>query len=90
MAVDGVDIGTFDELKRIIAKHPGKTLHLKVFRDNRYVDVEVAAEETVERREFDIVDRVGAIGIQPSAPAAVVGIPDPGSPAFRAGSGPST
>jgi regulator of sigma E protease len=85
MAVDGVDIGTFDELKRIIAKHPGKTLHLKVFRDNRYVEVEVAAEETVERREFDIVDRVGAIGIQPSAPAAVAGIPDPGSPAFRAG-----
>jgi regulator of sigma E protease len=85
MAVDGVDVGTFDELKRIIAKHPGKTLHLKVFRDNRYVEVEVAAEETIERREFDIVDRVGTIGVQPSAPAAVVGIPDPGSPAFRAG-----
>jgi regulator of sigma E protease len=85
MAVNGVDIGTFDELKRSIAKHPGKALRFKVFRDNRYVEVEVVAEETVERREFDIVDRVGTIGIQPSAPAAVVGIPDPSSPAYRAG-----
>ncbi|MFC1641818.1 RIP metalloprotease RseP [Myxococcota bacterium] len=85
MAIDDVDIGTFDELKRIVARSPGKTLRLKVFRDNRYVEIEVTAEETVEHREFDIVDRVGTIGVQPSAPAAVVGIPNPDSSAFRAG-----
>jgi regulator of sigma E protease len=58
---------------------------LKVFRDNKHVEVEVVAEDTVERRELDILERVGTIGVQPSAPAAVIGVPNPDSPAYRAG-----
>jgi regulator of sigma E protease len=85
MSINGEKVGTFDELKRIIAKHPGETLRFKVFRDNKHIEVEVAAEETIERRELDIVERVGTIGIQPSAPAAVIGIPSSESPAYRAG-----
>ncbi|HEX3595526.1 MAG TPA: site-2 protease family protein, partial [Polyangiaceae bacterium] len=85
MSVNAEDVGTFDELKRIIARSPNKPLFFKVFRDNRYVDVEVVPEETVERRELDIVERVGTIGVQPSAPAAVIGVPNPESPAYRAG-----
>ena len=85
MAVNGEEVGTFDELKRIVAKNPGKPVRFKVFRDNKHLDVEVTAEETVERRELDIVERVGTVGIQPSAPAAVVGIADTDSPAYRAG-----
>jgi regulator of sigma E protease len=85
MAVNGEDIGTFDELKRIVSNNPGKPLRLKVFRNSKHVQVEIVAEETVERREFDIVRKVGTIGIQPSAPAGVIGIPDPDSPAYRAG-----
>jgi regulator of sigma E protease len=88
MSINGQDVGTFDEVKRIIASSPAKTLKLRVFRDNRHVDVEVTAEETVERRGVDVVDitqRVGTLGIQPSAPAAVIGVPNPDSPAYRAG-----
>ncbi len=85
MAVNGRDVGTFDELKRLISKSPGATLRLKVFRDNRHVEVEVPVEETIERRDFDIVERVGTIGIQPSAPAPVIGVSDRSSPAYRAG-----
>jgi regulator of sigma E protease len=85
MSVNGQEIGTFDELKRIVAKSPGQLIRFKVFRDNKHVDVEVVAEETIERRELDIIERVGTVGIQPSAPAAVIGIPDPDSPAYRAG-----
>lgn len=85
MSVNGEEIGTFDELKRIIAKSPGRTLFLKVFRGNRYVDVEIVPEEMIERRELDIIERVGTIGVQPSAPAAVIGVPNPESPAYRAG-----
>jgi regulator of sigma E protease len=85
MSVNGEEIGTFDELKRIIAKSPRRTLLLKVFRGNRYVDVEIVPEETIERRELDIIERVGTIGVQPSAPAAVIGVPNPESPAYRAG-----
>jgi regulator of sigma E protease len=85
MSVNGQEIGTFDELKRIVAKSPGQNIRFKVFRDNKHVDVDVVAEETIERRELDIIERVGTVGIQPSAPAAVIGIPDADSPAYRAG-----
>ncbi len=85
MAVNGQDVGTFDELKRIVSKNPSKPVRFKVFRDNKEVEVEVTAEETVERRELDIVERVGTVGIQPSAPAAVIGIANTDSPAYRAG-----
>ena len=85
MSVNGDEVATFDEVKRIITKSPGKLLHFKVFRDNRYFDVEVTSEDSVERRELDITERVGGVGIQPSAPAAVIGVPNPESPAYRAG-----
>jgi regulator of sigma E protease len=92
MAIDGQEVATFEEVKRIISSSPAKTLKLTVFRDNRHVDVEVTTEETVEhreldakRRELDITQRLGTIGIQPSAPAAVIGVPNPESPAYRAG-----
>src|SRR5690606_5019872 len=51
MAINGEEIGTFDEVKRIVSKNPGSPLRFRVFRDNRHIDVEVIAEETVERRE---------------------------------------
>jgi regulator of sigma E protease len=42
--------------------------------------------EIVERKlELDMVERAGSIGVQPSAPAAVIGVPDSESPAYRAG-----
>ncbi len=85
MAINGEEIGTFDELKRIISKSPGQTLRLKVFRDNRHTEVEITVEDTVERKELDIVERVGSIGVEASAPAAVIGVPDAESPAYRAG-----
>src|SRR3954468_1180006 len=85
MSVNGEEVATFDEVERIIAKSPGELLHFKVFRDNRHVDVEVTSEEKVERRELDITDRVGSVGIATSAPAAVIGVPNAESPAYRAG-----
>jgi regulator of sigma E protease len=85
MSINGEDVGTFDEVKRIVARSPGQTLVFRVFRKNHYVDVDVLPEETIEKRELDIIERVGTIGIQPSAPAAVIGVPSPESPAYRAG-----
>jgi regulator of sigma E protease len=85
MSVNGEDVGTFDELKRVIARSPGQTLKLKVFRDKRHVDVDVTVEDTTELRYLDIVEHVGTIGIQPSPPAAAIGVPSPESPAYRAG-----
>jgi regulator of sigma E protease len=85
MSVNGEDIATFDDLKRAVSKNAGKTLKLVVFRDKRDVDVEVTVEDTTERRELDLIEHVGTIGIQPSAPAPVIGVSSPESPAYRAG-----
>jgi regulator of sigma E protease len=92
MSIDGQEVATFDEVKRIVSSNPAKTLKFTVFRDNRHLDVEVTTEETIERREIDvkrrdldISQRLGTVGIQPSAPAAVIGVANPDSPAYRAG-----
>ncbi|MGE5785595.1 MAG: RIP metalloprotease RseP, partial [Myxococcales bacterium] len=85
MSINDEDVGTFDEVKRIVARSPGQTLRFRVFRDNRHIEIEVVVADTKEKRELDITERVGTIGIQPSAPAAVIGISDPESPAYRAG-----
>lgn len=85
MSINGEDVGTFDEVKRIIARSSGQTLRFRVFRDLRHVEVEVTAADTLERRELDMVERTGTVGIQPSAPAACIGVANPDSPAYRAG-----
>jgi regulator of sigma E protease len=85
LAVDGEEIGTYTELSRFIQKNPGRELSLKVFRNATYVDVTVTPEEVIQPREFDLVERVGQLGIYPNLPRAVIGVPKPDSPAYRAG-----
>jgi regulator of sigma E protease len=91
LSVNGEDIGTYGELARIVQKNPGRELSLHVFRNSTYVDVTVTPEETVdpdetmEQREFDMVERVGRLSIMPSLPRAVIGVPRPDSPAYSAG-----
>jgi regulator of sigma E protease len=85
MSINGEEIATFDDLKRVVGKSAGKTLKLVVFRDKRDVDVEVTVEDTTEHRDLDVVEHVGTIGVQPSAPAPVIGVSSPESPAYRAG-----
>ena len=48
MAVNGQDVGTFDELKRIVSKNPSKPVRFTVFRDNKQVEVEVTGPRTAE------------------------------------------
>jgi regulator of sigma E protease len=85
LEVDGERISTYAELHRIIAASPNKELKLKVFRDKEHIEVLVIPEEKVVRKPFEIVDKIGEIGIKPSRPAAVIGISQPDSPAYRAG-----
>ncbi len=102
MSVNGHDVGTFDEVKRIISRSPAKPVQFKVFRDNKHVEVEVVAEEVfgvegfevfgaegaqtnVQGRQLGIYERLGSVGIESSAPAAVIGVSDAESPAYRAG-----
>src|SRR6187401_3462775 len=93
MAVNGEEIGTFDELKRIVARNPAKPIVFKVFRDYKHIEVEIVAAESLansfisdaEQRPLDNPDeRIGTVGIQPSSPASVIGVVAD-SPAYRAG-----
>src|SRR3954453_9586620 len=93
MSVNGEEIGTFDELKRIVAKNPAKPINFKVFRDFHHGDVEIVASETLANAFFSDAEqspldnpeeRIGTVGIQPSAPAPVIGV-QADSQAYRAG-----
>jgi regulator of sigma E protease len=85
LAVDGSRISTFADLRRIVAASPNKELTLDVFRNNQQIEVVLIPREEVVHKPLDIEDRVGEIGIRPNKPAAVVGVPRPESPAYRAG-----
>lgn len=95
MSVNGRDVGTFDEVKRIISRNPAKPIQFKVFRDNKHVELEVLSEEVfgsegfettpMQQRQLGVFERLGSVGIESSAPAAVIGVPDAESPAYRAG-----
>jgi regulator of sigma E protease len=85
LSVDGEEIGTYAEFARIVRKSPGRELLLKVFRQANYVEIAVTPEEIIERRELEMVERVGKLGIYPSLPRAVIGVPRPDSAAYRAG-----
>jgi regulator of sigma E protease len=85
LSVDDEEIGTFAELSVAMAKSPGREVKLKVFRNLSYVDVEVTPEEVQVTSGFGEVERVGRLFVLPHAPAAVIGIARPDSPAQRGG-----
>ncbi len=85
LEVDGKRVSTFAEVQRVVTKSPGKELRLSVFRNNEQLEVALTPEERTEERAFGILDRVGVIGVGPSRPAAVIGLRNPESPAYRAG-----
>src|SRR5947207_386372 len=85
LVIDGEEIGTYAELARAIQKNPGRELSFKVFRNATYFDVAVTPEQVILPRELDLVERVGQLGIYPNLPRAVIGVPRPDSPAYRAG-----
>ncbi|MFO0676610.1 MAG: RIP metalloprotease RseP [Polyangiaceae bacterium] len=85
VAVGGTPVSTFHEVQRIVAKSAGVPLSVSLLRGSKPVMVTVVPEEVVERREFDLEERVARLGISPNAPAPVIGVPIPESPASRAG-----
>jgi regulator of sigma E protease len=85
VAIDGKAIGDFPAQQSVVAQNAGKPLRVSVERDGKALDLRIIpAEESLER-EFDIVERVGRLGVSPHFAAAVIGISDKESPAYRAG-----
>jgi regulator of sigma E protease len=84
LSVDGREVASFPEVQRIVAGEAGKTLKLAIVREGKTLDITVTPADKIEERELDMVEHVGQIGIRPSFPAAVIGVPRTDSPAFRA------
>jgi regulator of sigma E protease len=85
MSINGEEVGTFDEVRRIVEKSPRKSLKIQVFRDNRHEQVEVIVQEQRRALDLDLTERFGSIGIQPNMPAPVIGVTGPDTAAYRAG-----
>lgn len=85
LEINGEHIYTFADVRRIVQKSPGKELNFRVFRGREHVDVSIIPAETRVEKPLDIVDTVGEIGVRPNQPAAVIGVPNTNSPAYRAG-----
>jgi regulator of sigma E protease len=85
VSIDREPVSIFPEVQRLVAKRAGTSLRLVVLRDGKNVDVDVTPADEIELRELDIVEHVGRIGIVPSFPAPIIGVPRVDSPAYRAG-----
>ncbi len=85
LAVDGEAVASFPDVQRRVAAKANVPMHFEVEREGKNVGVEITPADEIETRELDIVEHVGRIGIVPSAPQAVIGIPRVDSPAYRAG-----
>jgi regulator of sigma E protease len=85
VSIDGKEVDSFPDVQSIVARHAGKPLRMVVQRDGHPVETVLTPADEVQERELDIVDHVGRVGIVPSFPAPVIGVPRTDSPAYRAG-----
>ena len=85
LSIDGTTVTSNPEVQRIVSTNGGKPLRFVVQRDGKMVETTITPSDDVQTRELDIVEHVGVIGIVPSFPAAVIGVPRNDSPAARAG-----
>jgi regulator of sigma E protease len=85
VSINGKEVDSFPDVQSIVARKAGKALQVVVQRDGRTIETTLTPADEVEERELDIVDHVGRIGIVPSFPAPVIGVPRTDSPAYRAG-----
>lgn len=85
LSIDGRPVSSFPEVQSTIAKRAGSPVRVEVERDGRTAQVEVVPSDEIEPRELDVVEHVGRVGIVPSFPAPILGIPRVDSPSYRAG-----
>jgi regulator of sigma E protease len=85
LSIDGDEIRTFDDLVDIVEDHADDPLDFVVARGDREVRTSITpALVTRVRAPLDLVERTGLIGVMPVHPEAVIGVPNPASPAGAA------
>jgi len=66
ISIDGSEVTQWDEMTQVIHTSPGKTLHLKVRRNNEVIPLTVTPEKKKVQDIFGQDKEVGLIGIKPS------------------------
>lgn len=85
VSIDGDEIESFDQMRRVVADNPGRPLRFVVQRDTELKHVTVTPALSVEREPLDTVERLGRIGVLAAHPAAVIGVRGPDAPAAQSG-----
>ncbi len=85
VSIDGKEVASFPDVQSLVARRAGKAMRVVVLCDGRTAETTLTPTDEVEERELEIVDHVGRVGIVPSFPAPVIGVPKTDSPAYRAG-----
>jgi regulator of sigma E protease len=85
LAVDGRPVRFWTDVEESIRSRPGSRLRLELRRGEASFPVEIEVRERRGLDEFRLVSDVGWVGLRYTRQAAVLGVPDAGSPAARAG-----
>jgi regulator of sigma E protease len=83
VAAGGEPVDTWSDLTQVLVDHAGQPLALTVDRHGQRLDIELP-KEAISIRADGIVDR-SALGLSPMWRSTLVGVPDPSSPAGKAG-----
>jgi len=84
VAVDGAEIETFDQLRRIVRDSPRRALELTIEREGERHRIVLVPAATRRNLELGRSEEVGRLGIDPYHRLAVVGV-HPDSAAYQAG-----
>ncbi len=85
LAIDGVSLGSFQEVRDQVAAAPGRELRFDVERDGQPMTVRVTPEALRLERALDIVETVGRAGISAGYALPVIGVRGGTVPASVAG-----
>jgi regulator of sigma E protease len=83
LAIDDEEVGTYDDLNRIVRENPGRPLEMRI--ERRGEEVTEIVTPVIHRTllELDRERVAGVVGVYPNQPTPVVGVL-PGSPAAAA------
>lgn len=70
--IDGSPIFRFEDIRRVVALNPGRTVSMIVRRDGKRVELSVTLDTREFTDRFGNVQRMGALGIRGGAPRVVV------------------
>ncbi len=85
VAVDGVDVRSFEELQRAIQPHPDEELLVQIERDGKNFDRYITPRKVTRDDALGVPRSMGALGVGLAAYAPQIGITDTKSPAYQAG-----